>query len=231
MHAAERWKGKTGFKSSVASAKNDLDPRSPLFQPGTEATRWCKWLPLLLSCLGIALFLLLACWFSGACSILGKKEGRSRVRGWGGVGGQGELSEGVPWLQNGGQVKHQVVSWGRLGNQFSFSCCNAAWHVGNQCNAKRSNSPQRFQEALSEATDWIYGHQMKQKVLERISLCLGAVVSVDDVCPGTSPVIIISSISQLLSLTCIIQMFHIIPDSNLEYECSGLLIFGFTFFF
>lgn len=56
---------------------------------------------------------------------------------------------------------------------------------------------------------------MKEKVLEKMSLSLGAVVSTDDeLCPGTSPVIIIGSISQL-SLTCIIQMFQIIPYLNL----------------
>lgn len=165
------------------------------------------------------------CWcvgFQGRAAIWAKRK--DRPGGEGGVGGKGEfsaeLSRGGLWLQDRGHVERPLVSWRRLGNQFSSNCCNAVWGVGNRCNAKRSNSPQRLQEAPSEAPGWIYGLKMKQEVLEKMSLCLGAVVSVDDMCPGTSPVIIISSISQLLSLTCIIQMVHIIPDSNLEYECS-----------
>lgn len=75
-------------------ASDDLDPRSSIFQPSTQAIRWCKRLPLLLSCLDIALFLVLVCSFLGVHSDLGKKgrkEGGKERRkegetnGWGGV--------------------------------------------------------------------------------------------------------------------------------------------------
>lgn len=67
---------------------------------------------------------------------------------------------------------------------------------------KRSNSPQRFlmsrKLSLPEAAGKNHGNMMTQRVLEKTSLPSGTVVSMDDeLYPGTSPVIIISSISQL----------------------------------
>lgn len=71
---------KADSKSNVASAKSDLDPRSCLFQPDVQAARWCRRLPLLLSCLATALFLVLVCSFLGVPTNLGTREEREKGR-------------------------------------------------------------------------------------------------------------------------------------------------------
>lgn len=80
MHLRALRNVKADSKSNVASAKSDLDPRSCLFQLDAQAAKWCRMLPLLLSCLAFALFLLLVCSFLGVPTNLGTREKREKGR-------------------------------------------------------------------------------------------------------------------------------------------------------